>query len=88
MPLFALDTVWNDFFAAGGFWVGVIGLLIGVLGFWYTILQVRKTTSAAVAAAHAAEQTRDEVKTSFRRFVGGLAHRFLAEARTAVESEN
>jgi hypothetical protein len=40
VPLFALAQFWNDFFAAGGFVAGVLGLTVGVLGFIYTIRQV------------------------------------------------
>lgn len=81
MTVFALDPFWNDFFTVGGFFVGV-------LGFWYTIQQVRKTTAAAVAAERAAEETLVELRTAFRRFIGGLAGRYLAEARTAVDGES
>jgi len=81
MPLVALAPLWNDVFTFGGFFVGVVG-------FAFTIRQVWKTTAAAVAAERAAEETLAEVRTAFRRFVGGLARRYLAEARSAVEAES
>jgi len=81
MPLFALAPMWNDVFTVGGFFVGV-------LGFGYTIRQVWKSTTAAVAAERAAEETLAELRTAFRRFIGGLAGRYLAEARSAVASES
>ncbi len=87
MTVFALDSSWNDFYTAVGFYIGAFGLLVGVLGFWYTILQVKKTTAAAVAAERASEETLGEMRTAFRRFIGGLAGRYLAEARSAAESE-
>ena len=57
--LLALAEFWTDFFAVGGF-------LVGVVGFGYTIYQVRKTKGAAEAAKAAAEASPLEAKRSFR----------------------
>lgn len=47
-----------------GFWIGFIGLVLSVGGFWITIYQVRKTRSAADAAK--AEAAR--IEASFNRY--------------------
>ena len=85
MPVFALDPVWSDFYAAGGFWLGVVGFVVGTIGLSVTIWQVRETKRAAIAAKDAAEQTLLESRTQFRRFLASSAHRYLAEARRAVD---
>ena len=81
MSLFALDPGWNDFYTIAGFFVGVVG-------FAYTIYQVLKTKSAALAAEAASEKMLQESRLGFQRFVAALAYRYLAEARGCVESES
>ncbi len=88
MPLFALAEFWNDLFAAGGFVAGVLGLMVGVLGFIYTIRQVWKTQSAAEAAKQAAEESVEEAKKTFRRFVVGQAQVVFSELCLLVQNEN
>jgi hypothetical protein len=77
MTLFALDPWWNDFYAIGGFFVGVIG-------FAFTIWQLRKTMYAAAAAREAAEKTLAESKDVYERFVGAYASRMMSELQSAV----
>lgn len=67
--------------------IGVLGLIIGIGGFGYTIYQVRKTKKAADAARAAATQTLDESRRRFTRFVASYAYRLLNDARTRVDSE-
>jgi hypothetical protein len=84
MILFALDPWWNDFYAAGGFWLGVAGGIVGLLGLAYTIYQVQKTKTAAEAARDAAKTTVAESKEAFERFVAAHAGRILSELEAAV----
>lgn len=84
MPLFALDPLWNDIYTAGGFWVGVVGLILGFIGYKIAIAQLRQTKQAADAAREAAERTLAENKEAFERFVAAYAGRLLSELRGAV----
>lgn len=88
MHLFALDPWWSDFYAVGGFVVGVLGLAVGFAGFGYTIYQVRKVKVAALAAEEAAKRTLAESKASYERFVGGYTSRLLSELRNAEAVED
>jgi hypothetical protein len=87
MSVFALAEFWNEFYAAGGFWIGTVSLVIAVLGFWYTIVQVKKTQAAADAAKQAAESALAESKRQFRRFLTAGANRALGELRLLVDYE-
>jgi hypothetical protein len=87
MSLLALDPFWNDLYAVAGVVIGLLGLLVGLLGFGYTIYQVRKTKAAAQAAEEAASRVLDESRHSFRRLVAASAHRYLVEARRRVHDE-
>jgi hypothetical protein len=93
MILFALDPWWNDFYAAGGFWLGVAGTIIGVAGFAIAIYQIveakratRDAKTAAEAARDAANQTLAESKDAFERFVAAHAGRILSELEGAVRA--
>ena len=88
MTLFALSESWNELYAAGGFWIGLLGFLVGVLGFIYTIWQVKKTQSAARAAREAAEAALAESRRNFLRFLTVAANRTLGELRLLVEYES
>jgi hypothetical protein len=81
MTLLALDPWWNDFYAIGGFFVGVVG-------FAFTIWQVRKTMHAAAAARDAAEYTLRESKDVYERFVGAYASRLMSEPQGAVNAKD
>jgi hypothetical protein len=81
MILLALDPWWNDFYAAGGFFVGVIGFII-------TIVQIGRARGAAVAARDAANKTLAESKDAYERFIGAFASRFLAELEAAVKAKH
>ncbi len=85
MSLFALTEFWNEFCAVGGLIFGLLGFLVGVLGFWYTILQVRKTKDAALAAQHAAERAYEISYQRVRSSLTGLASRFISELREFVD---
>ena len=87
MPLFALSPFWNDFFSVSGFAVGVLGVLIGVAGFGYTIYQVRKTQRAVDAAREAATKAIEESRRQFHRYQTALANRLLSEATMRFEHE-
>lgn len=91
MLLSAIDPWWNDLYAAGGFWIGAISLVVGVVGFIFAIVQIRlaktatnEAKTAAVAAKEAAEKTLRESKDAFERFVAAHAGRMLSELQTAV----
>lgn len=88
MHLFALSQEVSDSLALWGFVVGILGLVIGVLGFGYTIYQVHKVETAALAAERAAAATLIESRKSFRRFLAASAHRILAEVRVSVDGES
>jgi hypothetical protein len=85
MTLFALDPWWSDFYTVGGFVAGVLGCIVGVAGFAYTIYQVRKVKAAAEAARDAATKTLQESKASYERFVGDFGSQLLSELRRAVQ---
>jgi hypothetical protein len=61
---------------------------VGVLGFWYTILQVRKTKAAAVAAEEAANRVLNERWGSFRKLVAANAHRYLSEVNRWIVGDD
>jgi hypothetical protein len=86
--LLALSESWTDFYAITGFWLAILGLLVGVLGFAYTIYQVRKTQSAVAAAREASLRVLEESRASFERFVAAFAHRLMNDARAAVDTES
>lgn len=88
MPPRALSEDWTDVYTAGGFWFGAAGLVVGVLGFGYTIHQVRKTQSAVLAAEETARRVLTESRSSFARFVAGQAHRLLNDLRAAVAGQD
>lgn len=95
MPVFALSPWWNDFYAVGGFYVGVVGLFVGVAGFWIAIAQIRETRKtaeagrkAAEAAREAANKTLEESKEAYSWFVGTFASRLLAEAEAAARAKS
>ena len=81
MYLFALDPAWNDFYTAGGFFVGVIG-------FAAAFYQIRETKRAAIAARDAANKSLAETKEAYERFVGAFASRLFAELRSAVTGKD
>lgn len=81
MHLFALDPLWSDFFTVGGF-------AVAVFGFAYTIRQVWKVQVAADAAKAAAQETLDESRASFERFIGTHASRLVTELDDAVNTKN
>jgi uncharacterized iron-regulated membrane protein len=87
MPTFALSDFWVDFYAISGFWLGLVALVVGVLGFGYTIYQVRKTRSAAEAAQEAAERAIKESRHAVRAMIAGGTLRWVSELRDAVRSE-
>lgn len=88
MHLFALDPWWNEFYTQWGFYVGVLGLLVGFVGFGFTLWQVSKVQAAAKAAELAAQKTLAESKDAYERFVGAFASRFLSELQTAVHEKD
>lgn len=87
MHLFALTAETSDALTVWGFVAGVVGCAVGVIGFGYTIYQVRKVKAAAEAAEEAAAETLGEMRKTFRRYLAAAAHRYLAEARSCVENE-
>lgn len=44
-------------------WLTIIGLLVSILGFVYTVAQVNKTKKAAVAAKDSAQQTSQKIES-------------------------
>jgi hypothetical protein len=95
MTLFALSPEASDALTVWGFAVGVIGLIVGVAGFWIAIVQIRQTRKvaeagqkAAEAAREASEKTLSESKDAYERFVGAFASRLLSELQRAVNSKD
>ena len=88
MILFALSPEWNDFYAIAGFYVGILGLVIGVGGFWIAIWQIRKTKRAVEAAQEAASSMMEENKKAYQRFVGSYASLLLSELQKAVNAND
>ena len=86
--LAAITAPWDDIYAAGGFITGLLGLFVGVLGFAYTIVQIKKTKSAAMAAQEAANQMLQESRRRFQKFVATTISRLLADAKRFVSDEN
>src|SRR5437868_6631449 len=84
MILLALDPWWTDFYTVGGFVFGVLGLGVGIGGFWIAIRQIQHTRRAAEAAAEAAKVTLAESKEGYERFVAAHAGRMLSELQAAV----
>jgi hypothetical protein len=87
MYLFALAPWWNDFYTAGGFYIGVLGCVVGVAGFWIALVQIKKTQRAALAARDAANKTLAETKEAYERFVAAFASRLLAELQNAANAK-
>ncbi len=88
MVLFALDPWWNDFFAVSGFVVGVLGLIIGVGGFWIALVQIRRTRDAVEAARIASAHVLANSRNSYERFVGDYGSRLLSEMKSAINRSN
>ena len=88
MILFALSPEASDTLTVWGFVVGVIGCFVGLVGFGYTIYQVRKVKAAAEAAEEAAKKTLTESKTAYARFVGTYASRLLSELQRAANAKD
>ncbi len=91
MVLLALDPWWNDFYAVGGFLVGVVSLVLGIIAFRYTLIQVWQARAAAELSQTAAEAARDaanktwaESKVGHERFIATLASRLLSELQRAM----
>src|SRR4051794_19563597 len=82
MFLFALEPVWLDYLCAVG------GLIVGIVGFGFTIWQLRRTMHAAEAAQKAAKETLEESKEAYARFVGAFASRLVSELQHGVNSED
>lgn len=93
--LFALSQCWNDFLTIGGFLVGVISLVLGVIAFYYTLRALWEARDAAKASKTAAEAARDaanktlaESKGAYGKFVGSFASRILADLKKAVDDQD
>jgi len=88
MNLFALSQAESDCYTLWGFYVGVVGTLVGIVGFAYTIYQVRKVQAAADAARDAATRTLVESKGSYGKFIGAFASRLVAELERAANTND
>ncbi len=75
-PLFT--EFWSDL-------LSVASVLIGLIGFCYTILQLWKTKIAADAARDAADKAVTESQKLFQRYALENAFRFLAETKIHVD---
>jgi hypothetical protein len=53
---------WLKAHELAGTWADVSGFLIAIVGFWATIVGVRKSKNAAVRAQEAAQATRDSIR--------------------------
>jgi hypothetical protein len=85
-----LHDGWRDVIAVVGV-VGVIAtvvaLIIGVVAYWVTLEQMRRTTSAAQAAADAAEKVKDELRESYARYLVADSSSIIREVRLYVSHE-
>jgi hypothetical protein len=88
MTLFALSPEASDALTVWGFVVGVIGCLIGVLGFGYTIYQVKKVKAAAEAAEEAATKAVADSQASYQRFVGTFGYLLASELQSATNAKD
>ena len=95
MCLFALDPLWNDISTAGGFLVSVVSLVLGIIAFRYTLIQVWEARAAAELSQTAAEAARDaanktlaESKVGHERFIATLASRLLSELQRAMAEKD
>src|SRR5947208_1895458 len=68
--------------------IAILGLVIGIGGFGYTIYQVMKTQRAAEAARAAAEKAVEESRKKLLAFFTGNAHRLTSEVRSYVQGTN
>jgi hypothetical protein len=75
-----LNPFWRDVWAV----VGGAGVLATLIGLWLTWRQLRKTQTAASAAADAALQSRQ----AYDRLLLALAHRATSEAKLTVVQRN
>jgi hypothetical protein len=75
-----LHESWRDVCATAGFTLTFVGFAI-------TLVQLRKTQSAAKAAEVAATKTLEESRFAFYKFAVALAHRYVHEAKIHVDNE-
>jgi hypothetical protein len=75
-----LSEFWRDI-------ISLVGFILTVVGLVYAILQIRKTKSAAVAAAVAAKKALIESEQAFQRFAAAIAHRYVNEAKNHVSAK-
>ena len=59
-----------------------------VLGFYYAIVQIRKTKSAAIAAEEAATNAVEENRKSFHKYVALCAHGYVTEIKLHIENRD
>jgi hypothetical protein len=62
----------------------MVGFGLTTLGLVYTIVQIRKTKSAAKAAAEAADKVLLENTRNFLKYSAIFAHRFINEAKNHI----
>ncbi len=75
-----LNESWRDM-------VTLCGFGLTMLGFVVTLIQLRKTQSAARAAEVAAKRALEESRFAFHKFTVALAHRFVHEAKIHADNE-
>lgn len=78
MGVLGLTAAWADFFTVGGF-------VVAVIGFGYTIYQVRKAKSAAEAAREATTEVRSRVRAVFWQQLLAQILRMISEVRREVQ---
>jgi hypothetical protein len=71
---------WRDVFTISGFGLTFVGFAI-------TLIQLRKTQSAANAAERAAKRSLEESRFAFHKFTIALGHRYIHEAKIHVDNK-
>ena len=69
-----------------GLTVGLVGLVVSIGGFWIAIYQIRKTRTAASAAAAAADRTARALVQNHLLFLIPELTRLVADTETAVSA--
>jgi hypothetical protein len=95
MVLFAQDPDRGDFYTIWGFWVGIVGFILTLLGLGIAIWQVKEAKrqakqakSAAEAAREAADRAYAESRRYFQKLVASDSHHLVTRLRKCVTKKS